>query len=195
MSDIKERILESAAKCFMRYGYSKTTLDDIGKNVGLKKNSLYHYFKNKEEIFLIVLQSELSKITLSYRKLISDDWDIKKQITTYFELKLNHCGDISFLTTVLSEIWSPNHPLFEKTSSILFGSEISYLEGLLIKANERNEIIDYDFKKFAESLSKVFNLFKQQVVNSSETGSNPNSVKDQDIVFVIDTMLKAVEKK
>ena len=50
----KEKIQQAAYKCVARFGFEKTTLDDIAKEVGLNKASLYYYYKNKEEIFLEV---------------------------------------------------------------------------------------------------------------------------------------------
>ena len=44
-------ILESAKTCFLRFGYSKTSLDDIAKTAGLSRPLLYRKFQNKEAIF------------------------------------------------------------------------------------------------------------------------------------------------
>ena len=54
----KEAILHGAADCFAKFGYEKTTLDDIGKSAALNKASIYYYFKNKEEIFSVVALHE-----------------------------------------------------------------------------------------------------------------------------------------
>ena len=57
-TDKKQAILEAASEVFARYGYAKATLDDVGKEVGLNKASLYYYFPNKESLFAEVLQAE-----------------------------------------------------------------------------------------------------------------------------------------
>lgn len=56
--DKKELILDSAKQIFAKYGYAKTTLDDISAVLGLKKNTLYYYFPSKEAIFNAVLSRE-----------------------------------------------------------------------------------------------------------------------------------------
>ena len=56
------KILEAAKSCFTQFGYEKTTLEDIGKKLGLNNSSLYYYFKNKEEIFTAVVVKEAEKI-------------------------------------------------------------------------------------------------------------------------------------
>lgn len=40
-------ILEAAAKCFSRKGFSATTLAEIGKELGLRKSIVHYYFASK----------------------------------------------------------------------------------------------------------------------------------------------------
>jgi AcrR family transcriptional regulator len=57
-ADKKDEILDAATRCFARYGYEKTTMDDIGKLVGMNKVSLYYYFDGKEALFKAALGRE-----------------------------------------------------------------------------------------------------------------------------------------
>ncbi|WP_228000653.1 TetR/AcrR family transcriptional regulator [Nocardia australiensis] len=43
-------MLAGAAEIFSRQGYRATTMSEIAKVVGLSKPTLYHYFRNKEEL-------------------------------------------------------------------------------------------------------------------------------------------------
>ncbi len=54
-------ILDASRDLFARFGYKKTTMEDIAMALRKGKSSLYYYFKNKEEIFqaVIELESEL----------------------------------------------------------------------------------------------------------------------------------------
>src|SRR6266498_2011123 len=40
-------ILNAAAKCFARSGFSSTTLAEIGKELGLRKSIVHYYFASK----------------------------------------------------------------------------------------------------------------------------------------------------
>src|SRR5579862_410108 len=40
-------ILNAAAKCFARKGFSATTLAEIGKELGLRKSIVHYYFASK----------------------------------------------------------------------------------------------------------------------------------------------------
>jgi AcrR family transcriptional regulator len=49
-----EKIREIALSHFTRNGYEGASLADISAEVGIKKQSIYNYFKGKDELFLAV---------------------------------------------------------------------------------------------------------------------------------------------
>jgi AcrR family transcriptional regulator len=53
----RAQIIQAALACFARQGYNNTTMDDIAKESGLSKGSLYWYFKSKEELFEATIMS------------------------------------------------------------------------------------------------------------------------------------------
>lgn len=56
----REEILVGAKELFERFGFKKTTMEDIAKQVGKSKSALYYYYKTKEEIFEAVILNEIS---------------------------------------------------------------------------------------------------------------------------------------
>lgn len=58
----KELIISAAATAFARYGFKKTTLDDIASLTNKGKTAIYYYFKNKEEIFEELIRKEASNM-------------------------------------------------------------------------------------------------------------------------------------
>src|SRR5690242_5021831 len=47
-------ILHAARWCFLNFGFSKTSLDDIAKRANISRTLLYKTFKDKEDIFAAV---------------------------------------------------------------------------------------------------------------------------------------------
>ena len=47
----RQELVEIARDVFLRFGFRKTTLDDLANAMGMTKSSLYHYFESKEEWF------------------------------------------------------------------------------------------------------------------------------------------------
>ena len=46
-----ERILEAAEECFARYGFRKTSMEDIAREAGLSRRSVYRHFPDKSALF------------------------------------------------------------------------------------------------------------------------------------------------
>ena len=57
---IKNKIIEIARRLFVNQGYQKTTIRQIIEETGINIGTLYHYFRDKEDIFLRV--SEITDI-------------------------------------------------------------------------------------------------------------------------------------
>jgi AcrR family transcriptional regulator len=52
-------ILDAAAQLLERWGYSRVTIDDIAKQAGVGKGTVYLHWPNRETLFMAVLQREL----------------------------------------------------------------------------------------------------------------------------------------
>ncbi len=55
---VRRRILETAKKLFVAQGYEKTTIRQMVEKSGIASGSIYHLFKNKEEVF----QAEIEEL-------------------------------------------------------------------------------------------------------------------------------------
>ncbi|WP_166240172.1 TetR/AcrR family transcriptional regulator [Paenibacillus turpanensis] len=56
-----EHIREHALRHFAQKGYEGASLADISAEVGIKKQSIYNYFKGKDELFLAVFQDAAAR--------------------------------------------------------------------------------------------------------------------------------------
>src|SRR5688572_33260146 len=57
---IRDEILNGARDLFERFGFKKTTMEDIARQVGKSKSALYYYYKTKEEIFEAVILNDIT---------------------------------------------------------------------------------------------------------------------------------------
>ena len=55
MDNTKEFIIDEAFKLFLNHSYEAVSISDISQAIGLTKGALYHHFKNKEELFVSVV--------------------------------------------------------------------------------------------------------------------------------------------
>lgn len=81
--EVKERIIESATKYFSKYGFHKTTMDEIAKNIHKAKGVLYYYFKSKEELFNEVLKKELGTLKEALLEIVHSNNNALTKLTDY----------------------------------------------------------------------------------------------------------------
>lgn len=58
-SSAKGKLIMAAAKLFREKGYEKTTTRDLATAVGILSGSIFHHFKNKEEILYEVMRQTI----------------------------------------------------------------------------------------------------------------------------------------
>ncbi|GHO44766.1 TetR/AcrR family transcriptional regulator [Ktedonospora formicarum] len=68
-----QRILDAACKLMLRYGYTKTTVDDIAREAQVAKGTIYLHWKTREELFMTLAIREGLEATLEMLQLIGDD--------------------------------------------------------------------------------------------------------------------------
>jgi AcrR family transcriptional regulator len=73
--DKKEEILVHSAKVFMAYGFKSVTMDDLARELGVSKKTIYQYFKDKNELIetLIRLNLEADKTMCAQIKSFADN--------------------------------------------------------------------------------------------------------------------------
>jgi AcrR family transcriptional regulator len=84
----RETILEIAQEIFSKYGYKKTTLDDIANAVRKGKSSLYYYFNSKEDLFQAVIAKEVDILKQALEKVVFRSMDPEEKLREYILTKL-----------------------------------------------------------------------------------------------------------
>ena len=70
--ETKQKILSISLKLFADRGYHAVSIRDICREVPIKESTLYYYFQNKREIFLVLLklfEEQAEKLTGGLQRL------------------------------------------------------------------------------------------------------------------------------
>lgn len=70
-----ERILDAAAELMLRWGYNKTTIDDIVRQAGVPKGTIYLHWKTREDLFLALMKREYTRLIEDTQRRIASDPD------------------------------------------------------------------------------------------------------------------------
>jgi AcrR family transcriptional regulator len=68
-----DRILDAAAELILRWGYKKTTIDDIARQAGVAKGTIYLHWKTREDLFVALATREDIKLAEDIKRRIASD--------------------------------------------------------------------------------------------------------------------------
>lgn len=163
-SEKREEIRSAASRSFAHYGFSKTTMDDIGRQVGLNKASLYYYYKNKEAIFCEIIEAEGKSFLKGLRQKIEtrSKWDEKIQAyllerQRYFQQTIN-LHKLSVKTAEQLQF----QPMFRELADRFAEQEADLLKKILDRACQDGFIRDTDTGKVSRVLLSIANSLKQE---------------------------------
>lgn len=74
----EKQIVDAARKLFYKFGFKKVSMDEIAREAGVTKKTVYTYFSSKEELFKYFIQEELDNM----KKIVED---IEKEDLDFFE--------------------------------------------------------------------------------------------------------------
>lgn len=85
----RQRILDAALEEFSHYGYMAASLNRVCQEKDISKGMIYHYFKDKDEIYLICIKDCFEKLTdyikENYREA---DLPIEDLLKKYFDTRM-----------------------------------------------------------------------------------------------------------
>ncbi len=88
--DSKEAVLDAAQRLINQYGYAGFSMRNLAQQSGLAKATLYHHFEDKREIFLQVLERDLTFVRNRIAAAASIPGDLPTRLqniaVTFFEL-------------------------------------------------------------------------------------------------------------
>jgi len=86
----KDSILIVASRLFSRFGFHKTSMDEIAKISRKAKGSLYYHFSSKEELFKEVVSLEIINLKNNLAVIVNNsDLSASEKIMEYFILRMN----------------------------------------------------------------------------------------------------------
>jgi AcrR family transcriptional regulator len=101
----KEQILRTATDIFSRFGIKKSTMDEIAQKIRMGKSTLYHYFKNKEEIFLAVVKKEEETLKKRLTESVQNASTPQEKFRNYAKERMKCLNELSNYYATLTDAY------------------------------------------------------------------------------------------
>ncbi len=140
----RQEVLEQVKTIFWTQGYAATSIKDLMAATGLQPGSIYGAFKNKKNLFRIVLEDHFVELEAQIRALMESDQPIRERMETFlmdairqdYEQPDNRAG--SFLLNTLQET-TIDPETMERVREMIATLE-KLLENALRKAQMKGEL-------------------------------------------------------
>ncbi len=138
-SNVISVYLKQAQDLFQRYGYKKTTMDDIAESCGVAKSTLYHYFSGKDDVFMQVVELEMTDLRKLVQAKVSQGKTVQQKIRNYFQVFHQEVLEKRNLYRILSSELRDGKFLYQQFYTLMSYEKI-YVAGLLRKAYDNGEL-------------------------------------------------------
>lgn len=101
--EIRTQIVRVARKIFTRYGFKKTSMEEIAAASRKGKSSIYYYFRSKVDIFKAVVENEAGELKEELDKTIQKDASPIDKLKSYIQFRLHHVRTMKNFYAALNE--------------------------------------------------------------------------------------------
>ena len=85
----RDKLVDVARQLFARLGFEKTTMNDIAQASNKGRRTLYTYFKNKEDILLAVIESEMDQLHKILAEIVEQNIPANEKLTAFLYTRLD----------------------------------------------------------------------------------------------------------
>lgn len=160
MAEPKEQILDIAKRRFARFGYKKTSTDEICKDARISKKTLYRLFETKEDLFVALFIREAltsRKVVMGRLKKINDPLE---KIERFMQLTREYFKKEPFMVDVLRDKDDLYAPFLKEKYRVFVEGGILKIFSDIVKAGiERGEFREVDTDIAAYIIFKIFQAF------------------------------------
>ena len=169
--DISDLILDAADRLLARYGYKKMTMDDVAKEVGIGKGTIYLHFKSKEEIALARVDRIVDRLNERLRGIAhSNGSAVARLRRMLLERVLFRFDSVQHYTESLSDVLAAIRPALLVRHNRHFDEEERVFAALLKEGRSSGEFVFKDARATAHALLVATNALLPYSLSTRELG-------------------------
>lgn len=170
--EVRQAILDATDQLLSRYGYQKMTIDDLAKEVGIGKGSVYLHFPSKEEIVLShidrIIEQLKGKLSAIAKSSSTPEERLRKMLKTRV---LHRFESVQHYTKNLNDLLSAIRPNFLARRESYFEQEARIFASVIEEGQQNKQFVAGDAVEIAESLILATNSLLPFSLTAAELGA------------------------
>lgn len=191
----KELILEAAKSVFGKLGYSKATLDDIAHTIGLKKPTLYYYYKSKEMLFIEAFSQEWKDSLYRIKKIAEQEADPRERLLRYIRSSLRYYQEIVTQHTISIKVLIETRSLFQELFKESRAKETNFYASVIKEGIANRTFIDCEAERVGYSIMVVKDLIQFDEFQRAQYHNLPSIDFDRierEVLFTVNLLLEGI---
>jgi len=168
---IRDEILDATDRLLARFGYKKMTIDDLAREVGIGKGTVYLHFSSKEEIALSHIDRIIERMKVRLKEIssadVSPDERLREMLLTRVLFRFD---SVQHYTQSLNDLLSDLRPRLLARRRRYFKDEAQIFAEVLKEGDKIKIFSVPDALKAAETLLLATNSLLPYSLNTRELG-------------------------
>ncbi len=139
IDETRDKILNVAATIFSKFGFHKTTVDEIARAAHKAKGSVYYHFKSKEELFQGVIDKEFQILRGELIKAIDSGNNAKEKLANYIAVRMRALNELTNFYDALKNDYLTHLDFIEKIRRKYDNEETILIKSILTGGVNNNE--------------------------------------------------------
>jgi len=149
--EYRTKIILTASRIFSRYGFRKTTMEELSKALKKGKSSIYYYFRSKEDIFEAVVLFEANLLRTQLTTAIKEVESPPEKLRNYIFVRMRAFEKLSNYYNAVFDKNLDHYEFIEKIRARYDREELAILRLLVYVGKSRGvfEIEDSEYTAMA----------------------------------------------
>lgn len=152
---VRNSIIQVARDVFSRFGFRKTTMEEIAQATRKGKSSIYYYFKSKEEIFEAVVETEARLLENEIMDSVNATEDPLNKLRHYILTRIHGFKKLGNFYDAMKNDFLNNLGFIEQIRADYDKKEVNVLTGILQEGIDKQEFQMEDPRRSSVALVTI----------------------------------------
>lgn len=192
MDDVKNRILDNVKERLDRFGFKKTTMDEISKDCKISKKTIYEHFKDKEDMVTCLFMRECHKAMDIIFSQMGEIDDPLEKLIQLIRTSIGYFKEDIFITRLLKNDEDLYSAFLSRKYHALIDQEIiAVIAAIISEGKAQGKFRDVDEKVVAYAGFKLFQAFSYMRTGEFDEQKDSQGYYTEVLIdFVINALVK-----
>ena len=192
--DIRDLILDAADRLLARYGYNKMTMEDLAREVGVGKGTIYIHFNSKEEVALSRIDRVIERLKAELERVAQSNEPPVTRLRRMLLLRVIYRFDsVQHYTESINQVMAAIRPALLERRKQYFEAEARILAKVLKEGRQTGDFVFKDAQATARALLTATNSLLPYSLSPRELGERDSL--EQQTALIADLLLTGLRRR